>query len=73
MAYKDGEVFTTYCDKDYERHQYKLVFRNGKSIIYEDFEVMKYYWYQYRGSASHVEVLDKTLKKGTAKGFLKPL
>ena len=59
MAYKDGENFTTYCDKDYDRHTYKLVLKNGKSVTFEDYNVMRYHWYQYRKAASHVIVCDK--------------
>ena len=62
MAYKDGEIFTTYCDKDYNRHTYKIVFKNGKSIVYDDYKVMRYYWYQYRQEATNVEVCDKSGK-----------
>ena len=47
MAYKDGETFTTYCDKDYDRHTYKLVLNNGKAVIIEDYEVVRSFWYQY--------------------------
>ena len=64
MAYKDGETFTTYCDKDYDRHTYKLVLNNGKSVTFESYELMRYQWYQYREHASHVIVID------TNKGFM---
>ncbi len=66
MAYKEGETFTTYCDKDYDRHTYKIVFNNGKSISFESYEVMRYHWYQWKVSCSHVEVIDT---KVIAKGF----
>ena len=59
MAYKEGETFTTYCDKDYDRHTYKVVLNNGKSIVIEDYEVVRSFWYQYRTHASHIEVVDK--------------
>ena len=64
MAYKDGEDFTTYCDKPYDRHRYKLILKNGKSITYDDYEIMRYHWYQYRQSAERVEVVE-----GGGKGF----
>jgi len=44
MAYKDGENFTTYCDKDYDRHHYKLVFENGKGIVFGDYDTLREYW-----------------------------
>lgn len=62
MAYQDGGTFTTYCDKDYDKHHYKIVFKNGKSITYIEYEVMRYHWYQFRKEASHVEVIDKSGK-----------
>ena len=59
MAYKDGEDFTTYCDKDYDRHTYKLVLKDGRIAPIEDYEQVKYAWYQYRAEASHIVVVDK--------------
>ena len=66
--YVDGEVFQTYCDKDYDRHTYKMVLKNGKAVVYDNYELMRYHWYQQRAHLSHVEVLDA--KENTAgKGF----
>jgi len=64
MAYKDGENFTTYCDKDYDRHHYKLVFENGKGIVFGDYDTLREYWWMYRVKALRVEVLDITAGKG---------
>ena len=58
MAYKDGETFTTYCDKDYDRHVYKIVLKNGKKIDFDDYSLMRYHWYQWRKNCDHVEVID---------------
>ena len=58
MAYKDGETFTTYCDKHYDRHSYKIVMNNGKCIAFDDYRTATYHWYQYKDHASHIEVLD---------------
>ena len=66
MAYKDGETFTTYCDKDYDRHTYKIVLNNGKSVAFESYELMRYQWYQWRTNCSHVEVINA---KVVGKGF----
>ena len=60
MAYKEGETFTTYCDKHYDRHTYRLVLNNGKSITFDSYEVMRYHWYQYRQHANCIEVLDRS-------------
>jgi predicted nucleic acid-binding protein len=59
MAYKDGETFTTYCDKDYDKHNYRIILTNGKAIVLEDYEVVRAFWYQYRTQVSCVEVIDK--------------
>ena len=58
MAYKEGETFTTYCDKHYDRHTYRLVLNNDKSITFDSYEQMRYHWYQWKVSCSHVEVID---------------
>lgn len=69
MAYKDGETFTTYCDKDYDRHDYKLILSNGKSIVFDDYDTAKRYWYEYRGKVVSIQVLDKKTKPSGGKGF----
>ena len=69
MAYKDGETFTIYCDKDYDRHDYRLVFDNGKSIVFGDYGTVREYWYHYRTKAVRIEVLDKKAKPSAGKGF----
>jgi hypothetical protein len=62
LTYKDGEDFTTYCDKDYDRHTYKLVLKDGKSVVFDDYSVMRYHWYHYRKALSHVDVVDPSGK-----------
>ena len=57
MAYKDGENFTTYCDKPYNRHSYKMVLKNGKAIHFDDYDALKAHWYHYREHTSHVDVI----------------
>ena len=56
---KKLNTFTSTCDKDYDRHNYKLVLKNGKAILVEDYETARQYWYQYRAQLETVEVLDK--------------
>ena len=68
MAYKDGEEFTTYSDKSYDRQIYKLIMKDGQAVIYDNYEVMRYHWYQNRAHLSHVEVLDAP-KSTAGKGF----
>ena len=54
-------------DKQYNRHKYQLVFVDGRSILFDDYEKMKQAWWQYNQVASHVNVVDK--KKSGGRGF----
>ena len=63
-AYKDGSTFTTYCDKLYERHNYKLVAKDGQSTIIDDYGLLRALWYHYREILDHVEIVDAPQKKG---------
>ena len=54
-------------DKPYNRHKYQLVFVDGRSILFDDYEKMKQAWWQYNQVASHVNVVDK--KKSGGGGF----
>jgi len=56
---KTPVTFTSTCDKDYDRHTYKLVLKNGKALVLEDYEMVRQYWYQYKAQLEAVEVLDK--------------
>ena len=53
-------------DQPYNRHKYKLVFVDGRSIVFEDYTQMKDTWRQFSEVCSHVVVVDKKTK---AKGF----
>jgi len=64
MAYIDGGTFTTYCDKLYDRHHYKLNTIDGESVIIEDYEMLRATWYHYKNDVESVEVLDITRGKG---------
>ena len=57
MAYKDGGIFESYCDKPYDRHTYKLILSNGKAIILEDYDQVRVFWYQFRQQLKSLEVL----------------
>ena len=58
MAYKDGETFTTYCDKPYTRQIYRLNLKDRDSVIIEDYEVLRATWYHYKEHVISVDVLD---------------
>lgn len=69
MVYKDGGVFTTYCDKDYDRHDYRIVFKDGTSIVFGDYNTAKEYWYLSKTKCVTIEVLCKKVKPSGGKGF----
>ena len=60
MAYKDGETFTTYCDKPYNQNIYRLIWKDGSHTDYDNYEVMRYVWYQYKQMAERVHIIDNT-------------
>ena len=59
MAKGKLETFTATSEEDYDRHTYKLVLKNGKAIVLEDYEQARAFWHQYRKQLDHVEVLDQ--------------
>ena len=61
------KTFTATCNKPYDRHSYKIVLKNGKSIQFDNYETMKYHWYQFREHTERVEIIDVTNTNG--KGF----
>lgn len=54
-------------DQPYNRHKYKLVFVDGRSIVFDDYSQMKQTWMKFSQVCSHVDVVDK--KKSGGKGF----
>ena len=67
----DSELkeFKLSCEKPYDKHKYKINFKNGKSVTFEDYEMMKAMWYQWRTQVESVDVLDPHKKLGGGKGF----
>ena len=56
--------FKQTSDEPYLRHHYKLVFDNGKEVIFDNYEDVQVSWFQRAGRfLSHVEVLDIKEKK----------
>ena len=51
----------------YHRHKYKLVFVDGRSIVFDDYSKMKGAWSQFSEVCSHVVVVDN--KKSGGGGF----
>ena len=60
------QTHTLTSDQPYNRHKYKLVFVDGRSIVFDDYSQMKQTWMQFSQVCSHVDVVDKKTK---AKGF----
>jgi len=62
------KTFSQTCDSPYDRHDYRVRYSNGKSVIFDNYEDVQLTWFrtptQFLG---HVEVLDKKKPK---KGFL---
>jgi hypothetical protein len=53
------QTFKQTCDKPYLRHDYKLVYGNGKEIIFDNYEDVQVTWFHHNGHfLSHIEVLD---------------
>jgi hypothetical protein len=53
----------------YNRHDYKLVYTNGKNKVFENHQEFMAAWFQYpKQLLSHGEVLDKKIKKKTKSG-----
>lgn len=62
MAYIDGGTFTTYCDKCYDRHTYRILWKDGSSTDFDSYDLLKYHWYQNKEMAESVKIIDP--KKG---------
>tara|TARA_B100001029_G_scaffold19063_1_gene12656 strand:+ start:427 stop:627 length:201 start_codon:yes stop_codon:yes gene_type:complete len=61
------QTHTYTSDDPYNRHKYKIVFVDGRSIVIDDYGKMKQTWTQFSEVCSHVVVLDK--KKSGGRGF----
>ena len=54
----DPRYFTETCPKSYDRHNYKLILKGGKEVVYTDYEYMRAVWFQHKFFCERVEVLD---------------
>ena len=65
------ELFTKTCDKPYDRHNYKVVFKGGKEVYCESWETANELWLRWlqMKAIDRIEVLDKPIKKYQPKGF----
>jgi hypothetical protein len=63
------EWFEQTSDKPYTRHNYKLVYANNQSTVFESWEELRNEWWNAPSQfVSHVEVLDIKQSKNQ-KGF----
>jgi len=59
------QTFKQTCDKPYDRHDYKVVYDDGKEIVFNNYEDVQITWFQHGGNfLSHIEVMDKKQSKG---------
>ncbi len=65
----DPRYFTVTSDEPYDRHIYKVIRKDGESVVVNSWDLAREVWWNTPSMAlSHVEVLDKKEKK-KAKGF----
>ena len=64
-------VFEATSTEPYDRHEYELVFKNGKKIKSDDYTMIRNMWFQWcqMGHCSHINVVDPPKKNGGGKGF----
>lgn len=61
------KIFKQTSNEPYLRHDYKVVFENGREVIFDNYEDVQVTWFQNGGNfLSHIEVIDR---KQEAKGF----
>ena len=57
------EWFKQTSDEPYDRHQYKFVYSNDQSVIFDSWEQAQHEWFTTSALfKSHIEVLDKKQK-----------
>jgi hypothetical protein len=64
------DLFKQTSDEPYLRHDYKVHFTNGKSIIFDNYEDVQRTWFQTpQQLLDYIEVLDRKKEKSKTKGF----
>jgi hypothetical protein len=66
------EVFQQTSDAPYDRHNYEIFLKTGKTVFFDDWADVQGYWFihnQIPDYLDYVNVLDKTKKKSKAVGF----
>ena len=68
----DPQYFTETSEDSYDRHSYRVSFKNNTSVIFDDWETARNHWFQWSGmkQLSTIDVLDrKETNKKINKGF----
>ena len=64
----DPRYFTVTSDEPYDRHDYKIIRKDGETMVVDSWELTREIWWNTPSfSLSHIEVLDKKTNK--KKGF----
>ena len=65
------ETFTQTSNEPYDRHHYKLHFKDNKTLVFDDYEQLRAMWFQWAATnrLSHVDVLDIKQQRKKGKGF----
>ena len=59
------ETFSQTSNEPYVRHDYKLIYGDGREVVFDNYEDVQLTWFQHGGNfLSHIEVLDKKKNKG---------
>ena len=65
-----SDFFKQTSDEPYLRHDYRVYFANGKSIIFDNYEDVQRTWFQTpQQLLDYVEVLDHKEQKSKSGGF----
>lgn len=65
-------VFKQTSDLPYNRHNYEIILKTGKTVFFGDWDGVQEYWFvhnQIPDYLDYVKVLDKPKKKSKAVGF----
>ncbi len=69
----DPMYFTQTSNESYDRHFYRVVLTDGRSVMLEDYEQVRSVWFEYASKLlSHVEVIDACQydkESNSSKGF----
>lgn len=64
------QTFRQTSNEPYDRHSYKLYLKNGKTVIFDDYEEAQVYWFTHGQVPDYldvIEILDKPKPKEKVK------